>query len=75
MTTAQQFRSAVAQPNDGIEIAGVEWPTYKVLALVLGFLVLVVVGTVTTSAGPAVLAGAGAATVVWLGLGIFHRER
>ncbi|CAN5441573.1 hypothetical protein BH09ACT8_BH09ACT8_00670 [soil metagenome] len=74
MTTAQQFRSAVSRPRAEIQIAGVPWPAYKVLALVLGLLVLAIVGVATASAAPAVLGGAATATVVWLGLGVFHRE-
>jgi hypothetical protein len=71
MTTAQQFRSAVSRPSAAIEIAGVPWPAYKVLALAVGLLVMVVVGVATASAAPAVLGGAATATVVWLGLSIF----
>ena len=38
---------------------------YKLFALIVGALVLVVVGVITASAGPAVLTAAGAGTVVW----------
>jgi hypothetical protein len=55
-----------------VRIAGVPWPVYKLVALAVGMLVLVVVGVVTTSLGPAVVAASAAATVVWLGLGSFH---
>lgn len=54
-----------------ISVAGVPWPMYKLLALIVGALVLVsalvlvMVGVITASAGPAVLTAAGAATVVW----------
>jgi hypothetical protein len=71
MTTAD-FRSAISQPTSDVSIAGVPWPVYKVLALVVGLLVLVAVAVVTVSAASAVLAGAAAATVVWLGLSVFH---
>jgi hypothetical protein len=54
--------------RDEVSIAGVPWPVYKLIALVVGIAVLVAVGVVTASAGPAVLAGAAAATVAWLGL-------
>ena len=47
-----------------IPIAGIAWPMYKVLALILGALVFVVVGAVIVTAGPAVLAGAGTAPPV-----------
>lgn len=53
-----------------VRIAGVPWPAYKLIALAVGALVLVVVGVVTMNAGPAVLSAAAAATVVWLGLGL-----
>ena len=54
--------------RDEVLIAGVPWPVYKLVALVVGVVVLVAVGVVTASAGPAVLAAAAAATAVWLGL-------
>ncbi|MEU0496329.1 hypothetical protein [Mycobacterium sp. NPDC006124] len=50
-----------------VHIAGVPWPAYKVAALVVGALVFLVVGVLTASAAPAVLSGAAAAVVVWLG--------
>lgn len=74
MTTADQFRSAVKHPTSEVSIAGVPWPAYKVLALVVGLLIAVIVAVATTSAMPVVLGGAAAGTIVWLGLGIFHRE-
>ena len=55
-----------------VRIAGVPWPLYKLIALAVGMLVLVVVGVATASVGPAVVAASAAATVVWLGLGVFH---
>ena len=55
--------------RDQVSIAGVPWPVYKLLALAVGFIVLVIVAVATTSAAPSVLAAAAAATVVWLGLG------
>jgi hypothetical protein len=58
--------------HDEVHIAGVAWPTYKVLALVVGFLVLVIVAVATSSASASVLAAAAAGTVVWLTLGPFH---
>lgn len=60
-----------------LPIAGVPWPVYKLAALAVGALVFVVVGTVTLSVGPAVLAAAGAGSVVWLALGAathWHRR-
>jgi hypothetical protein len=60
--------------RDEVSIAGVAWPVYKLLALAIGFIVLVIVGVATASAEPAVLAAALAATVVWLTLGAFQRR-
>jgi hypothetical protein len=54
-----------------VHIAGVPWPAYKVIALVIGALVALVVGLTTMSAAPAVLSAAAAAVIVWLGLGLF----
>jgi len=58
--------------RDEVSIAGVAWPVYKLLALAIGFLVLVIVAVATTSAAPSVLAAAAAGTVVWLALSPFH---
>ena len=58
--------------RDEISIAGVAWPVYKLLALAIGFMVLVIVAFATSSAAPAVLAGAAAGTVVWLALAPFQ---
>ena len=55
--------------GDEISIAGVPWPVYKLLALAIGFMVLVIVAIATSSAAPSVLAGAAAGTLVWLSLG------
>ena len=54
---------------DQVQIAGVPWPRYKLVALLLGMIVFAVVGIVTMNAGPAVLLGAAASTVVWLVFG------
>ena len=61
--------------GDEVSIAGVPWPVYKLLALVIGFIVLVIVAVATASAAPSVLAAAAAGTVVWLGLGAFQSTR
>jgi hypothetical protein len=58
--------------RDEISIAGVPWPVYKLLALAIGFMVLVIVAFATSSAAPSVLAAAAAGTVVWLALGPFY---
>ncbi|CDO29907.1 hypothetical protein [Mycolicibacterium porcinum] len=69
MTTAGNFRSATSRADHQVDIAGVPWPTYKLIALAIGALVLVVVGLATMTAAPAVLSAAAATIVVWLGLG------
>lgn len=69
MTTAGNFRSVTSRADHQVDIAGVPWPTYKLIALAIGALVLVVVGVATMSAAPAVLSAAAATFVVWLGLG------
>lgn len=68
MTTAGNFRSVTSRGDHQVDIAGVPWPTYKLIALAIGALVLVVVGVATMTAAPAVLSAAAAALVVWLGL-------
>jgi len=76
MTTAEQFRAAVAHPNSrDVSIAGVPWPAYKVLALAVGLLTLLGTWVITAEAAAAVLGGAAIATAVWLALGTFHRHR
>jgi hypothetical protein len=56
-----------------IIVAGVPWPAYKVVALLVGALVLVAVGLVTASLGPAVLTAAAIATLVWVAGGMSAR--
>ena len=58
--------------RDEVSIAGVPWPVYKLLALTIGFIVLVIVAVATSSAAPSVLAAAAAGTVVWLALSPFQ---
>lgn len=70
MTTAEHFRDAVARPAATVSIAGVPWPTYKAVALLIGLVVCAIVAVVTTTAAPAVLGGAAAATTVWLVAGL-----
>jgi hypothetical protein len=65
------YRDNMTTPTE-VRIAGVPWPAYKLAALAVGVIVLVLVGLVTTSLGPAVVAASAAATVVWLGLGLFQ---
>lgn len=54
-----------------VRIAGVPWPVYKLVALAVGALVLIVVGVAAANVGVAVLAATAATTVVWLGLSLF----
>ena len=76
MTTAEQFRAAVAHPTSHeVSIAGVPWPAYKVVALFIGLLVLSLVAVLTTSAAAAVLTAAAATTTAWIGFGYAHRIR
>ena len=70
MTTAEQFREAVRHPASTVSVAGVPWPAYKVVALLVGLLVFVVVAVATTTAATAVLSGAAVGALVWLGLGL-----
>jgi hypothetical protein len=66
MTTAEHIRSIASSNTQEVTIAGVPWPRYKVVALVIGFLAAVVVGIVTMTAGPAVVSGAAVGALVWL---------
>ncbi|WP_283608435.1 hypothetical protein [Mycolicibacterium poriferae] len=70
MTTVHHLRDVVTRPASTVSIAGVPWPTFKVVALVLGLLVFAVVAVATASAAPAVLSGAGVAAVVWIVCGV-----
>ncbi|WP_179474949.1 hypothetical protein [Mycolicibacterium vinylchloridicum] len=60
---------------DQVQIAGVPWPLYKLVALVLGLVVFGVVGLVTANAAPAVLVAAGTSTVIWLAFGLRRPRR
>lgn len=73
-TSLSRYRESVTV-YDEIPIAGVPWPVYKLAALLIGAVVLVAVGVVTTSAAPAVLSAAAAATAVWLGLRVAASRR
>ena len=74
MTTAEQFRSAISHPTGReVVIAGVAWPAYKLVALLVGVVVFGLVAVFTASAGPAVLTAAAATTIVWQGLGLRRR--
>ncbi|MEO6792326.1 MAG: hypothetical protein ABI253_06805 [Mycobacterium sp.] len=62
----------VERTRQQVLIAGVPWPAYKLAALAVGLVTLLGVGTVTASAGAAVLTAAGLSTAVWLVLGPLH---
>ncbi|WP_396930185.1 hypothetical protein [Mycolicibacterium sp.] len=59
---------------DQVQIAGVPWPRYKLVALLLGMIVFAVVGVVTMNPAPAVLMAAGTSTSVWLAFGIRRKH-
>ncbi|BBX16706.1 hypothetical protein CRI77_03050 [Mycolicibacterium duvalii] len=67
MTTAEHARDLGARRAATVSIAGVPWPLYKVVALIVGLATFIVVGAIAASAAPAVLIGAGAATLAWIG--------
>jgi hypothetical protein len=73
MTTAEHIRSIASSNTGEVTIAGVPWPRYKVVALVVGIVVTFVVGIATLNPAPAVLAGAAAGTLVWLVFGSIQR--
>ncbi len=59
------YRGGVTTQTE-FAIAGVPWPMHKLLALIVGVLVLALIGVVTASMGTAVLTAAGIATVIWV---------
>ncbi len=75
MTAVEHIRAIATSNTSEVTIAGVAWPLYKVAALLTGLLVALVVGIVTMTAGPAVLAGAGVTTLVWVVLGTAQHAR
>jgi len=60
---------------DQVQIAGIPWPRYKLVALALGLIVFVVVGLVTVNPAPAVLIAAGTSTAVWLAFSLRKPRR
>jgi hypothetical protein len=70
VTAAHNLDVPVVPQTGEILIAGVPWPTYKVVALAVGLVVLLVIGVATMSPAAAVLSAAGAASLVWLTLGL-----
>jgi hypothetical protein len=68
------FMTAPIHLPPQVLIAGVPWPVYKLVALAAAAVVLVLVGLLTMTVGPAVVAASATGTVVWLVLGLFHRD-
>ena len=66
MTTAGNVRTAAARVTCDVSVAGVPWPAYKLIALVLGVVVALAVGITTATAATAVLTGAAVGTVAWV---------
>jgi len=64
--TLPALKSTDAFKSSHVLIAGIPWPRHKLFAIVAGFIALLMVGAVTTSAAPAVLIGAAVAVVVAL---------
>jgi len=75
MTSVEHWRSALESGESQVHIAGVPWPAYKLIALAVGFAVLVIVGIATASAAPAVLSGAAMTTILWVVLGWTTQSR
>lgn len=75
MTTAEQFREVVSRPGTTVSIAGVPWPAFKVVALLLGAVVFVIVGVMSSAVAPAVLTATAVTVVAWLILGATARLR
>jgi hypothetical protein len=61
--------------TSNVLVAGVPWPRHKLFAVIAGFVTLLLVGMVTTSAAPAVLSGAGVAVAVGLALRALTQPR
>lgn len=66
MTTAEHARDVTAPRAATVSVAGVPWPVYKVVALLVGFLTFALVAVVAAAVGPAVLTATAVASVVWI---------
>lgn len=62
---ARSTVSAAAVPYGAVDIAGTPWPLYKLEALVIALLTVLVLGLVTGSAQTAVLAGTAVGVLLW----------
>lgn len=63
---APRVRGAESPRSASVELAGTAWPLFKLEALALGFVALLVLLLVTGSAATAVLGGAGLAAARWV---------
>jgi hypothetical protein len=72
VTTAEHFRAAVTLPASTVSVAGVPWPAYKLIALLVGLLVFGLLAVTTAAAAPAVLGGSAIAALCWVGLGLLR---
>ncbi|GAA4382952.1 hypothetical protein [Tsukamurella soli] len=73
MTALPTSTSPARRISDSVDVFGVRWPRYKVEALVVGVVALIVILTLTalagvTSAAPAVLGATGVTVVAWWAL-------
>lgn len=79
MTTAEQFRSGpeagtARHAHREFVIAGVPWPAYKVVAILLALLVFALVILATADPSAAVLTATAAATTAWIAGGSRHHR-
>lgn len=62
---ARSVVSVAAVSSGAVDIAGTRWPLYKLEALVIALLTVLVLGLVTGSAQIAVLAGTAVGVLLW----------
>lgn len=62
---ARSAVSAAAVSYGAVDIAGTRWPLYKLEALVIALLTVLVLGLVTGSAQTAVLVGTAVGVLLW----------
>lgn len=63
---ARATASSAVESYDAVDIAGTRWPLYKLEALVIALLTVLVLGLVTGSAQTAVLVGAAVGALLWV---------
>lgn len=66
MTTSQHVDPFTGPKPAGVLVAGVPWPAHKLVALLAGLVTLLIVGVLTASAAPSVLAAAAVAVTAGL---------